>query len=468
MIGRLLLWIVLSVLLDLASGAKAENKPVISQNQLAVIAMLALAAALDDDSEDELVKRFIVRRGKFKTTKRVRRPVQTLFAEYGPSYFRRAYRMNEAAFWELHALLKPYMISTYKRPAGRKPKTHRKGTKNGIIASEARLSIAIRYFAGGRPDDISVSHGVSHSEVFVSVWQVVDAVNRCPALDISFPECHDEQRKMALAFQEKSEVGIDCCVAAIDGLLLWIEKPSSRDCRVSTVGAKKFFCGRKHKFGMNFQGTCDARGRFVDISIRHPASTSDFLAFSTSTFQSKIERPGFLAPGLCIFGDAAYVNNGYFVTPYKNVRSGKKDNFNYFQSQLRITIECCFGMLVGRWGILRRAFPQAMSLKKITAMTLCLCRLHNFCIDHRGGKTMALALPSDDAESIAQRGLGNEITSEDLLHGSEHHIDTTRGLRQEFARTGLPSPSSVLPRDRLLKLVEKTGFTRPLPKRWES
>jgi hypothetical protein len=39
-------------------------------------------------------------------------------------------------------------------------------------------------------------------------------------------------------------------------------------------------------------------------------------------------RPDFLAEGLMIFGDNAYVSTEYMVTPYKNVRAGPKDDFN--------------------------------------------------------------------------------------------------------------------------------------------
>lgn len=456
MIRRLLLWSLLSVLLDLV----AANGKDISQDHVALAVIVALVAAALDDLEDEPVVRLVTPRGRrYQSRNRVRRTVKSIFREHGPYYVRRAYRMTEEAFWELHSLLDPLITSDYRRKPGSREKKHRNGSKNGIISSDIRLSVAIRYFAGGRPEDISIGHGISHSEVFVSVWQVVDAVNRCTQLAFGFPACHEEQKKIALGFKERSEVGIDCCVGATDGLLIWIEKPSKRDCDVARCGEKKFFCGRKHKFGLNLQGTCDARGRFLDMSIGHPASTSDFLAFTTSRFHKLIETEGFLAPGLCIFGDSAYVNNGYFVTPFKNVRSGPRDDFNFFQSQVRITVECCFGMLVGRWGLLRRAFPQAMTLKKVTALTLCLCRLHNFCIDHRGDKLIAPALMSDDVAEQA-------MTSEDLMHGGEHHEDTSRNLRQEFGRSGMPSSSSVLPRDRLMQLVKDSGFKRQLPKNW--
>jgi hypothetical protein len=73
------------------------------------------------------------------------------------------------------------------------------------------------------------------------------------------------------------------------------------------------------------------------------------------------------------------------VTPFPAVGSGLKDDYNYYQSQLRITIECAFGMLVHRWSILRKPMPTGMHLGKVTALTMALCKLHNFCIDEEGG-----------------------------------------------------------------------------------
>ena len=99
-------------------------------------------------------------------------------------------------------------------------------------------------------------------------------------------------------------------------------------------GAKKFMCGRKKKCGLNMQGTCDARGSFLDVSISHPGSTSDYLAFMTSPLRHKLEEPGFLAPGLVLFGDNAYVNNKYMCMLFKSISQGPKDAYNFYQSQL--------------------------------------------------------------------------------------------------------------------------------------
>jgi hypothetical protein len=352
--------LLLLVLVDLVASssndevADLEEYRVISKTRQYVATAVMVVATIrglldsDDESSDGEGAQSRTRGIRDKARNRVRRDVSSIFREQGPYYVRRAYRMTESSFWELHRILQPYMSSI--RLKGGRQKNHRNGGKNGLISSETRLSAAIRYFAGGRPEDIAICHGIAHSEVFYSVWKVVDAVNRCEELAFGFPASHAKQQELALAFKAKSAAGIDCCVGAVDGMLLWIERPTNADCERAHCGSKKFFCGRKHKFGLNLQATCDAEGKFLDVSIAHPASTSDFLAFSTSSLQKKIETPGYLAPGLCIFGDAAYVNNGYFMTPFKNVKGGIKDTFNFYHSQLRINIECAFGMFVGRWG----------------------------------------------------------------------------------------------------------------------
>ena len=79
-----------------------------------------------------------------------------------------------------------------------------------------------------------------------------------------------------------------------------------------------------------------------------------------------VEKEGFLRPGYCLFGDNAYVNSPYMCVPYRNVAAGSnEDDFNFFQSQVRINIECAFGILVHRFGILRKAIPIGIDVKKL-------------------------------------------------------------------------------------------------------
>lgn len=300
--------------------------------------------------------------------KRKRRSLQSIRAQYGDLNFKRAYRMTWRSFKKLNRLLKPFIEKEFHHQSCAAP--------NGAVSPELALSAAIRYFAGGSVWDIMISHGISRSEVYVCIWKVIDAVNAHPGFDICFPESHSQQQAIAAEFQQKSECRFGNCIGAIDGILIWMERPGITICREAGVDANKFFCGRKNKFGLNMQAVCDARRRFMDVSIRNPAATSDFLAFITSDIYQKVTTEGFLAPGLTLFGDNAYVNTRYMTTPFPNVSSGTKDDFNFYQSQLRINIECAFGILVNRWRILKSPL-RSMSVAKVTALVFCLCTLQS-------------------------------------------------------------------------------------------
>ena len=112
------------------------------------------------------------------------------------------------------------------------------------------------------------------------IWYIVDAINAHPNLQISYLHDPSEQRLITESFRKKSGAYFDYCTGAVDGILVWVHKPLEDECekaRCSSAG--KFFCGSKHKFGLNCQAVCDSRGKFLDVSIIYPGSTSDCLAF---------------------------------------------------------------------------------------------------------------------------------------------------------------------------------------------
>ena len=244
-------------------------------------------------------------------TKRERVPVADIFSRLDDRWFRKCYRMSKTLFWKLHSILEPHLLRD------RLTKQQRGPPPNGYVSTSARLSMAIRWFAGGETADIFQVHGVGYKEVYTSVWQVVDAINLCSELQIVFPTSHEEQRLIAAGFESKSRASFPNCVGCIDGMLVWTNKPNSRSARDVGFGVAKFFCGRKKKFGLALQAICDHKRRFLDIEVGHPASTSDYYCFTTSDIHFKLEEAGFLADGLCIYGDNAYVNTPFMATPFK-------------------------------------------------------------------------------------------------------------------------------------------------------
>lgn len=136
----------------------------------------------------------------------------------------------------------------------------------------------------------------------MKVWEIVDAIKAMPEFKLEYPDSHEKQKSIAEGFRRKSDTDIDCCVGAIDGILIWISKPCKSCCTQASCDVGKFFCGRKLKYGLNCQAICNAEDRFLDISIVFPGSTADCLAFEGMTLLQRLQE-GLLPPGYCLFGD---------------------------------------------------------------------------------------------------------------------------------------------------------------------
>ena len=243
------------------------------------------------------------------TIKRERRDIHVHWASLGPGIFRRMYRMHEVDLMHLFDLIQPNLPPEAPRTRGCAP--------NGEICKLTRLAMAIRLMAGGDKHDIHSTHGTGEGEPMISLWMVVDAINATQALDLVFPQTHQQQLAIAAEFESKSKCAFNNCVGAMDGMLVWTNMPSKGSNELG-VGPTKHFCGRKKKYGLNMQGTCDARRRFLDIYINHPGSASDFAVWLSSPLRRQVETPGFLAPNLVIYGDNAYINATVFIDIFHN------------------------------------------------------------------------------------------------------------------------------------------------------
>lgn len=385
--------------------------------------------------------------------RRRRMQVDDVYQQLGPKLFRQAYRMTYASFKRLHRKLRLCILDGLsQRPGG-----DYRFVPNGKITTSVRLACALRYFAGGSPYDLMTTYQIGHIDVFRSVWTVVSAINQ--EFDMKYPECHQKQEEVAAGFATVSDAGFDCCAGAIDGILIWLSQPSERECNAVGCNSAKFFCSRKHKFGMNCQAVCDVRGRFLDMSIIYPGSTSDCLAFEGMTLFSDLEG-GILRPGLCLFGDNAYINTLFMATPFAGVSGGSADAYNFYHSQLRIRIECAFGMFTQRWSLLRKALPAQISIAKSVALVIALAKLHNFCIDEHDAEVIPLQ-PSDEWDLQVEGAIAAadiDPLPNELLDGGNHFDDIAPLARRRLVRSGM-MPG--LPRQVLQDHIHTGNYTRP-------
>ena len=131
---------------------------------------------------------------------RVRKVIETdIFQPLGDQYLRRAYRMNKRSFYKLYWILKTELEDEFLPFINRGTGHARRKKSNYYIDLKIRLSCALRFFAGGDPLDLMISHGISHSSVYRSIWGVVDCINRHRQLEFSFPS-HEEQREISARF----------------------------------------------------------------------------------------------------------------------------------------------------------------------------------------------------------------------------------------------------------------------------
>ncbi len=120
---------------------------------------------------------------------------------------------------------------------------------NGPVSTSVRLSCALRYFAGGSTYDIMAKYGLSHASVYESIWVVVETVHSFNELSIEYPASEVAQLMIADKFENVSKVKFNNCAGAIEGILIWILKPSKEDGNEAGCGRRIFFVVARGNLG---------------------------------------------------------------------------------------------------------------------------------------------------------------------------------------------------------------------------
>ena len=157
------------------------------------------------------------------------------------------------------------------------------------------------------------------------------------------------------------------------------------------------YFNRKGFWAVCVQAVCDADRKILYWSSAHPGSTTDSIAWRSTALGAAFEADELPAPCFLV-GDAAYGLSNSLLTPWGDAQDPAKDSFDFWQSHLRINIECAFGILVARWGIFGRALD--VPLHKVSYVIEAAFKLHNFCIDERELEFTA-ACEAEDGEAAA-------------------------------------------------------------------
>jgi hypothetical protein len=137
---------------------------------------------------------------------------------------------------------------------------------------------------------------------------------------------------------------------------------------------KAHYSGHKKICCLNLQAACDSNCMFTHFSLNCPGSATDLLAYRKSRMSvdfATLPMPVWFA------GDNAYPDGDHLLTPFANAfQSSPEDSFNFYLSQLRITMELAFGNMVTLFGISQSTIKHRVPFT-VKIVQTCM-RVHNF------------------------------------------------------------------------------------------
>ena len=281
----------------------------------------------------------------------------------------------------LNEMLKSPLIA---KNCGRNIFVAHDSSTGGVISGEVKLALTLRILGGATYMDMAMVFDISFNHAHKIFKQVVlDWLTNESFYPINGVEyCNDDamMSEVALQFSNASNGVINGCIGAVDGWVVKIQKPSPKD---NIMNAQSFY-SRKGFYGINVQAIVDRKKRILFRSIMSRGAEHDSTAFKNSSLHAWLlgNWQTLASKGFYFIGDTAYSLKSFLLTPYDNAVHGTpEDNYNFFHSSSRISVECCFGEVDLRWGIFWRELNYALDVncKIIDACML----LHNFIVEQR-------------------------------------------------------------------------------------
>ncbi|XP_048497638.1 protein ALP1-like [Beta vulgaris subsp. vulgaris] len=220
------------------------------------------------------------------------------------------------------------------------------------------------------------------------------------------------------------------CLGALDGTHISVQVPSEDRPKYRT---------RKGSIAMNVLGVCNPNLEFIYVQPGWEGSAHD-----GRVLRDAISRHNGLkvSQGAYYLVDAGYTNCEGFLAPYRGHRYHLKEwgdrqpisaeeYFNMKHSKARNVIERCFGLLKGRWGILRA--PSFFPIRTHGRIVQACALLHNLIRKHMPTDyTMYFDSDSDEESDDDEDDLDDEVEYITHIATSDAWTNSRNNLAQNL------------------------------------
>ncbi|KAI4463184.1 hypothetical protein MML48_4g00006682 [Holotrichia oblita] len=217
---------------------------------------------------------------------------------------------------------------------------------------------------------IPEQYNVSKSTAWLYVHKICEILAKLSKNYIKWPTGIEVFKTMS-EFQKRQ--GFTNVIGAVDGSHIPITPPKKQ---------QKAYFNRNKYHSIILQAVCNANYIFTDVFAGFPGSAHDARVFRNSDVGKKLqENPAAVCPhNSHILADSAYRNTNYVLTPFQDNGhlTQLQKQYNYKHSATRVYIEQSFGLLKGRFRILKHV--NIYNMKLIPPLVLACCVLHNICM----------------------------------------------------------------------------------------
>ena len=303
----------------------------------------------------------------------------------------------------------------------------------GYISGEVKLAITIRLLAGGDVLDLAVIFDIYPTYLstilkeVLTYWIIKPNIGKINI--IKYLNDIEAMNRVSRGFSRRSNGVLKGCIGAIDGWLVKIRRPTSwLDGLINPVP----FYYRKGYYALNVQCIVDHRKKVLWAMYNNKGASHDSTCFKNSDLYKTLKEMAdhLYLMGLFLLGYSAYAIKSFLLP----LSQSPEDNYNFFHSSQRITVECAFGEIDLRWAIFWKRLCGSVD----TNIMICegAMHLHNFLVDYRDAHDVDYNFKANVFQNDCDdNGLMSEVVGCDNIRprggrrSSEEDISRLKGLR---------------------------------------